>query len=119
MGFVLDRIRMGVPLETGVPDAGGARVSLGRPHPSPFGVETELAYSVSATGRVTIRIIDVAGRVVRTLLDRTTEPGEYSVTWDGTTDTGSRSASGVYFARLEFDSGGGTENATRKLVFLD
>jgi hypothetical protein len=119
VGFALDRVRVGVPLETGVPDAGGAHAALGRPHPSPFSTETSLAWSVSAKGRATIRVVDVAGRAVRTLLDRTVEPGDHTVVWDGKTDAGTRAASGVYFARLEFAGGEAMEEATRKVILLD
>ena len=119
VGFVLDRVRVGVPLETGVPDADATRVTLGRPHPSPFSAQTRIAYTIPSGGHATIRIVDVAGRVVRTLLDRPVEPGEYSLSWDGTADAGTRAASGVYFVRLEFAGGGRAGSATRKLILID
>jgi hypothetical protein len=118
VGFVLDRVRIGVPVETGVPDVVASRVALGRAHPSPFGYETTLAYSIPTTGHVTARVIDVAGRVVRTLVDRSVEQGEHSLVWDGRTDSGERAASGVYFVRLESFDGSRTEEATRKLILL-
>ena len=118
VGFVLDRVRVGVPLETGVPDVVAANVALGRAHPSPFGQRTTVGYSIAARAHVNVRIIDVGGRVVRTLIDRAVEQGEHSLVWDGRTDSGERAASGVYFVRLESFDGSKTEEATQKLVLL-
>jgi hypothetical protein len=119
VGFAIDRVRVGVPLETGVPDDAVASVRLGRPHPNPFADETTFALNVPARGRVTLRVVDVAGRVVRTLLDREVAAGEHPLSWDGRTDAGTDVASGVYFARLEFAGGGKTEDATLKLILVD
>jgi hypothetical protein len=119
MGLALDRVRVGVPMETGVPDDGAVLVALGRPHPSPFTIETEIALSVPAWGRATVRVLDVAGRVVRTLIDRPMEPGEHVLSWDGMTDSGTRAASGIYFVRLEFAGRERGEDATRKVILLN
>lgn len=118
MGFVVNRVRIGVPLEIGVPDVVGSSVVLSRAHPNPFGHEATIAYSIATAGQVTVRVIDVSGRVVRTLVDRTVEPGAHSLVWDGRTDSGERAASGVYFVRLESFDGSKTEEATQKLVLL-
>ena len=118
VGFVIDRIRVGVPIETGVPDVVVSSVALSRAHPNPFGQRTTVAYSISARAHVNARIVDVAGRVVRTLIDRTVEQGEHSLVWDGRTDSGERAASGVYFVWLETFDGSKTEEATQKLILL-
>ncbi len=119
VGFALDRIRVGVPLETGVPDVAALGVALGRAHPNPFGHEATITYSIATAGQVNVRVVDVAGRVVRTLVDRTVEQGEYSLVWDGRTDSGERAASGVYFVRLESFDGSKMEEATRKVILID
>jgi hypothetical protein len=50
---------------------------------------------------VTIEVYNVAGRVVRTLLDTEVDAGASGyVVWDGTSDSGDRCASGVYFYRI-------------------
>jgi len=89
-------------------------LSLGRARPNPFGPQTTLSYTTPAEGRARIRVIDVAGRVVATLVDRDIDAGEHSVSWDGTTDSGDRAASGVYFVRLEAAGG----QRSQKLVLL-
>ncbi len=118
VGFVLDRIRVGVPVETGLPDVVVSSVALGTAHPNPFGQRTTVGYSIAARSHVNARVVDVAGRVVRTLVDRMVEQGEHSLVWDGRTDSGDRAASGVYFVRLESFDGSKTEEATQKLILL-
>jgi hypothetical protein len=88
---------------------------LNHPRPNPFNPATTIEYGVAAAGRVTIRVFDAAGRVVRTLVDSHVEAGPHTAIWDGTTDSGHRAASGVYFIRMESAEQFG---ATRKLVLL-
>jgi FlgD Ig-like domain len=52
--------------------------------------------------RVTIRIFDVAGRLVRTLADREFAAGEHSLVWDGVDGAGHSAPRGVYFAKFEY-----------------
>jgi hypothetical protein len=101
---------------TSVPHGGFAN-ALGQAFPNPFNPVTTLEYSTAAPGLVTLRIYDAAGRVVKTLLDGAVEPGEHRTAWDGTTNTGDRAASGVYFVRMEID-GNEPFSATKKLVML-
>ena len=65
-------------------------------------------------GKVRLQIFDVAGRLVRTLVDGMETPGEKRVTWDGRNSRGSHVATGVYFYRM--DAPGFTK--TRKMVLL-
>jgi hypothetical protein len=100
---------------TGVDGAQGSLItSLGRASPNPFNPVTTIAYSVAAPGRVSLKIYDVAGRVVSTLVDGAHEPGEHEIPWGGATDSGDRAASGVYFIRMEAAG----FRAVEKLVLL-
>ncbi len=123
VGFLLDRFRLGVPLDTHVPDEPMFATRLLAPSPNPFNPQTTIAYTLAAPGRVTIRVHDIAGRVVRTLVDDERDAGEHATTWDGTTATGDRAASGVYFVRMT-TAGRGEATAARaetrqqKLVLL-
>jgi len=79
----------------------GVKNVLSHAYPNPFNPMTKIAYSVKEAGPVTIEIYNVAGRVVRTLLDTELDAGVSGfVTWDGTTEAGERCASGVYFYRI-------------------
>jgi len=83
--------------------------------PNPFNPSTTIRYVVpEGGGVVAVRVFDVSGRVVRTLARGFQSAGEHDVTWNGRDDRGSRSATGVYFCRLE----AGQTTLTRKLVLL-
>jgi hypothetical protein len=62
-----------------------------------------LRFRVPASGRVTLKLYDVRGRAVRTLVDQDAAPGDFEARWDGRDDSGARSASGVYFAQFTID----------------
>lgn len=91
---------------------------LDHARPNPFNPLTTVAFSLAAECHASIRVFDCAGRVVRTLVDAELEAGPHTVTWDGTTDTGIRAASGVYFIRMEAAGAGDAFRASRKLVLL-
>jgi hypothetical protein len=82
--------------------------------PNPFNPLTQVAFRIASYGKVSIRVCDVGGRVVRTLVDAYKEPGSYTVWWDGKDDSGGSLASGVYLCQLVV----GSFKQTRKLVML-
>ncbi len=73
-------------------------------------------FGVAEAGRIRLRVYDVAGRLVRTLADRTFTPGEYDVPWDGADDGGVAAPRGVYFVRLEYADRGTATGG--RIVFL-
>jgi len=91
---------------------------LGHARPNPFNPATTIEFSLAAESRVTVRIFDCAGRVVRTFVDDELEAGPHTAIWNGTTDTGQSAASGVYFIRMEAAGSSGSFRANRKLVLL-
>ena len=93
----------------------GIRPLLGQAFPNPVheGSST-IPFSLGSTARVRIRVIDLAGKEVRVLLDDVAQPGEQSVIWDGRNKLGEVVPAGLYFYELTTP---GFE-ATRKLVRL-
>jgi parallel beta-helix repeat protein len=69
--------------------------------PNPFNPVTKIAYHVPHESDVTIRVYDVAGRVVTTLVDGVVEPGRHQAVWNGLNDQGETVSSGVYFCTME------------------
>jgi hypothetical protein len=71
--------------------------------PNPMNPTATIQYSLKESGRVTIRIYDVAGRVIKELVNGQIQasPTPYSVVWNGTDDAGRHVASGIYFCRME------------------
>lgn len=82
--------------------------------PNPFNPSTTISYELPAATPVSLRIYDVAGRLVRTLAGGVAPAGAHTRQWDGRDDRGAAVASGVYILRLE---AGGTA-LTRKMVLL-
>lgn len=77
---------------------------LSVPSPNPFSTSTRFLFSVPTAGAVEVRVLDVAGRVVRTLYGGSVAKGPHFLQWDGLDDNGRGAASGVYFVRLEYHS---------------
>jgi hypothetical protein len=82
--------------------------------PNPFNPSTTIQYEIGESGRASVRVYDVSGALVRTLVDGSHNPGAYDVHWDGRNAAGKVVSSGVYFYRLE--TKGFTE--TRRMVLL-
>ncbi len=83
-------------------------------YPNPFNPITTVRYALPRTGPVEIRIYNIAGQRVKTLVDEKQEPGYYSVSWDGRNEQGSQVNSGTYFYRVK----AGKEDVMKKMVLL-
>ena len=82
--------------------------------PNPFNPTCTIRYDVPVAGRVSLRVFDVGGRIVRTLADAWREPGVYAEVWDGRSDGGDCLSSGVYVCLMKT----GTFTASQKAVLL-
>jgi spore coat protein A len=77
-----------------------AKTSLGQNEPNPFNPMTTIRFNLDSNRHTALRVYDVAGRLVRTLVDRDLNAGEHVVVWDGRNQAGLETPSGVYFYRL-------------------
>jgi hypothetical protein len=89
---------------------------LDNAYPNPFNPTTAIKYSIAKAGRVSLRIYNAAGQLVRTLVDeeQSPRPEGYTAVWDGLGNRGEEVATGVYFYKLtakEFTQ-------TKKMVLL-
>lgn len=82
--------------------------------PNPFNPQTTIHWSQKQAGPVSLGIIDLRGRLVKTLSNRHYSAGDHHLPWDGTDSSGAGVESGVFFYRLE--SAGQVE--TRSLVLV-
>ena len=87
---------------------------LSQNYPNPFNPETTIHYDLAKTGAVRLSIYALTGQLIRILVDKESSAGRYSVTWDGTDDTGRGVASGLYLCRME----AGEFSTVRKLVLV-
>ena len=95
------------------PTAAPEHAMLQAAMPNPFQSRTVLAYDLARQGRVVLRIYDVSGRLVRSLVSGAVqEAGHHSVEWDGRDVAGAATGTGLYFGRLE----AGGESDVRRLV---
>ena len=71
--------------------------------PNPFNSSTIIKYSLARTSGVQIKIFDMLGREVKTLIDKTENEGNHFVYWDGRNNSGYGISSGVYIYTLSTD----------------
>ena len=95
---------------TGVP----LNYSLSSPMPNPTKGTVKISYAVPHTAKVSLKIFNCLGQVVRTIIDGEQKPGFYTVIWDGKDDTGRKLASGIYFYQFTTDK----FNDTKKAILL-
>ena len=89
-------------------------MALNQNYPNPFNPETSIRFDVATEATVSVRIFDVTGQVVRTLVSGTLPAGSYTELWDGRTDAGVRVGSGVYFYELK----AGSFTSMKKMTFV-
>ncbi|MFN2371778.1 MAG: FlgD immunoglobulin-like domain containing protein, partial [Candidatus Krumholzibacteriia bacterium] len=70
--------------------------SLAQNFPNPFNPQTFIDFALPQAGRVSLKVYDGRGRLVRTLADGSRPAGPHRVVWDGRDDAGRAAASGVY-----------------------
>ncbi len=88
---------------------------LSQSYPNPFtSGGTTIEFDMPVTERITMVIMDIRGRVVRTLINKEERFGYQSVAWDAKNDDGDKVSSGVYFYQIRSDN----FNAVGKLVFV-
>ena len=83
--------------------------SLSQNYPNPFNPSTAIKFSVPKAQHVTLKIFNLLGQEVATLINKQQEAGNYTVTFDA-----SKLASGVYIYSLQ----AGTFNSTKKMILL-
>ncbi|HOX24869.1 MAG TPA: C25 family cysteine peptidase [Candidatus Krumholzibacteria bacterium] len=91
-----------------------ADLALGQNVPNPFNPQTVIGFALPRDANVRLRIHDLRGRLVRTLLAGPLAAGRHEVVFDGRSDDGQRLASGTYVYRLE----AGGELLSRRLTLV-
>jgi hypothetical protein len=71
--------------------------------PNPARGSSEIRFALPSSGRVSLGIFDLQGRLVRSLLSAKADAGNHAVRFDGRSADGDALANGVYFAKLELD----------------
>jgi hypothetical protein len=108
-GFVEDIIGVELP-----PQAIPASYRAYQSYPNPFNPICTIRFELPAASKVELKVFDVSGKPVRTIVDGWREPGVYREVWDGKRNDGLELPSGVYFYTLK----AGKFEAVYKMVLL-
>jgi len=103
---------IGAQWTTGVSNKDAATIGtyeLSQNYPNPFNPATTIKYGLAKAGQTTLKVYDILGREVMTLVNENQQPGSHSVQFDGT-----KLSSGIYFYRLR----SGSFNSVKKMLFL-
>ena len=76
------------------------RFRLKQNYPNPFNPETRIEYQIPESGLVQVKIYNLIGQEISTLVREQKGPGSYSVVWDGKDDSGVQVSSGVYIYQI-------------------
>jgi hypothetical protein len=93
---------------------GSGELVLAQNHPNPFNPITSIEFSAPSRGRVTVRVYNLRGQRVATLVDGVVDAGRHVFVWKGTDASGAALASGIYL----YEVSGFDQTVTRKLALL-
>jgi len=75
-------------------------ISLYQNYPNPFNSQTTIRYKIDQNTQVELKIFNILGEEVRTLVSKNQNPGVYKVRWNGTSNSGKPLESGIYIGQL-------------------
>ncbi len=88
--------------------------ALGDAKPNPFSGSTKISFAIAKNAPVSLKIYDISGKLVKTLVNANLKPGVYTYTWDGLDNHGRSVPAGVYFYRFDAKN----YSSTKKLLLL-
>ena len=90
------------------------RYALYQNYPNPFNPSTIIRFDIAEKSHVTLKIFNILGQEVRTLINSVVTPGEKSVSWDGRNDNGLTVNSGIYIYVIN----AGDYRESKKMIFI-
>ena len=87
---------------------------LGQNYPNPFNSSTQITYRLQKAGHVVLRILNLQGQCLCTLVDQDQNGGEHRIRWNGRDEMGAEVASGVYLYQLENER----QVLSKKMLYL-
>lgn len=89
-------------------------VQLQQNYPNPFNPNTTIAFKMPQTCKVDLKIYNIKGQVVKSLLSGEIKAGAHSIIWNGTDNNGKKAGSGIYFYRIQTNG----QAQTRKMLLI-
>ncbi|MCK4352624.1 S8 family serine peptidase [candidate division WOR-3 bacterium] len=108
--FYSFNLKVGIEEATDIPKT----FALSQSYPNPFTQRTVIRYTCSCPCEVSLKIYDLTGRLVTTLVNERQQPGHYNVVWNGKNKRGEKVVCGLYFYRLE----AGSFVQTKKMLLI-
>lgn len=100
------------------PDELPSSFQLKQNFPNPFNPSTEIKYDLPTRAKVLLKVFNLLGQEVATLVDEDKLAGNYSATWDGRSESGAPVASGIYFYKLIAEADNNAFVETKKMMLL-
>ena len=85
-----------------------------RNYPNPFNPETSISYTLENPEYVSLKIFNMQGQLIKTLVNEKQNSGEYKIEWNGTNDSNVKVVSGVYIYQLNV----GKDNFSKKMMLM-
>ena len=79
-------------------------INLSKNYPNPFNPKTHIYFSLNKCGYTTLKIFNIKGQLIKTLVNEYKRKGDYSVLWDGKNKDGKEVRSGIYLYRLQVEN---------------
>ena len=83
-------------------------------YPNPFNPSTTISYNIPIENHVRIKIYNILGKEVKTLVDQKMKPGKNVVKWNGKNNEGIKVAGGVYLYSIQVEN----YKQTKKMIML-
>lgn len=77
------------------------RFTLFQNYPNPFNPQTIIRYNLPQETKVTVKIYNILGQLVKTLVDEVQTSGLHQIVWEGENSSGQKVSSGIYFYRIQ------------------
>jgi len=88
--------------------------ALHQNYPNPFNPETKIGYDLADESMVSLKVYDMKGTLVKTLLNENQSSGHKTIKWDGTSDLGQKVSAGLYLYHIQTES----FTSTKKMALL-
>jgi photosystem II stability/assembly factor-like uncharacterized protein len=111
-----------LPTVTDISDVSGnypAQFALQQNYPNPFNPSTTIKFKLPVRAHVTLKVVNLLGQEVATLMDSRQNSGDIEIEWDGKNSAGNQVASGIYFYQLVAKGLDGEQfNSIRRMVLI-
>ncbi|MCK4654342.1 MAG: T9SS type A sorting domain-containing protein, partial [Candidatus Cloacimonetes bacterium] len=89
--------------------------NLGNNYPNPFNPTTNISFSIEENGLVSLKIYNIRGQLIKTLVSENLDAGVHTMVWDGKDNNSQSVSSGIYLYKMK---AGGRYTSTKKMILM-